>query len=364
MNTLDRAANNIRILAASMVEKANSGHPGGAMGGADFANVLFSKFLVYDPKNPRWIARDRFFLDPGHMSPMLYSVLALTGKYTLDELQQFRQWGSVTPGHPELDPDRGIENTSGPLGQGHVMAVGCAIAERFLVARFGQWLQHKTYAFISDGGIQEEISQGAGRLAGHLGLSNLIMFYDSNDVQLSTMVDEVDSEDVAAKYKAWNWNVIKIDGSDPKQISAALTAAIGEKERPTIIIGKTIMGRGAVTASGESMEGKTSTHGQPISKAGADIKATIAHLGGDPENPWQIFDDVKELYAVRAQELENIVRKRQSQYREWAAQNPELDSELSNMLAGKLPKLDFEAVEHKPNIATRQASADILGYLA
>jgi transketolase len=165
---MNRAADNIRILAASMVEKANSGHPGGAMGGADFVNVLFSEFLVYDPENPTWEARDRFFLDPGHMSPMLYSVLALTGKYTLSELQQFRQWDSPTPGHPEVNVARGVENTSGPLGQGHTYAVGAAIAAKFMQARFGQVMNQTIYAYISDGGVQEEISQGSGRIAGTL----------------------------------------------------------------------------------------------------------------------------------------------------------------------------------------------------
>ena len=165
-NNLNRAADNIRILSAAMVEKAKSGHPGGAMGGADFTNTLYAKYIVYDPDDATWINRDRFFLDPGHMSPMLYSVLAFTGKFTMDELKSFRQWGSVTPGHPEVDFARGIENTSGPLGQGHTMAVGAAIAEQFFTTRYGKWMSHKTYAFISDGGIQEEISQGAGRLAG------------------------------------------------------------------------------------------------------------------------------------------------------------------------------------------------------
>lgn len=150
---MNRAADNIRILAASMVEKANSGHPGGAMGGADFVNVLFSEFLVYDPENPRWEGRDRFFLDPGHMSPMLYSTLALTGKFTLDELKEFRQWGSPTPGHPEVDIMRGIENTSGPLGQGHTFAVGAAIAAKFLKARFNEVMNQTIYAYISDGGL-------------------------------------------------------------------------------------------------------------------------------------------------------------------------------------------------------------------
>ncbi len=361
---LNRAADNIRVLVASMVEKSKSGHPGGAMGGADFVNVLYSKFLVTDPDNPTWIARDRFFLDPGHMSPMLYSVLALTGKYTLEELQQLRQWGSVTPGHPELDPERGVENTSGPLGQGHTMAVGCAIAERFLVARFGETVAHKTYAFISDGGIQEEISQGAGRLAGHLGLSNLIMFYDCNKVQLSTMVDAVDREDYAAKYRAWHWNVIEIDGTDPAAITNALTEANAEKERPTIIIGHTVMGRGAVKADGTCFEGQCSTHGQPLSKSGADYAATVRNLGGDPENPWQIWDDVRELYASREKELREIVAVRHAAEKVWAEANPGKAATLDNYIKGKLPEIDFASIEQKANDATRNASAAVLSVLA
>lgn len=361
---LNRAADNIRILAASMVEKAKSGHPGGAMGGADFANVLYSRFLVSDPDDPTWFARDRFFLDPGHMSPMLYSVLALSGKYTIDELKQFRQWGSVTPGHPELNPERGVENTSGPLGQGHTMAVGCALAERFLVARFGETIAHKTYAFISDGGIQEEISQGAGRIAGFLGLSNLIMFYDSNDVQLSTDVDAVDTEDYAAKYRAWHWNVIEIDGTDPMAIADALQTAIAETERPTLIIGKTIMGRGCVKADGSNFEGQCSTHGQPLSKSGADYAATVKNLGGDPENPWVIWDDVADLYRKRDEQLRQIVKARMAAHDEWAKANPEKAAQLDDFIAGRIPEIDYSSIEHKANIATRTASSNILGVLA
>lgn len=361
---MNRAADNIRVLIAEMVEKAKSGHPGGAMGGADFANVLFSKFLVYDPSDPTWIARDRFFLDPGHMSPMLYSVLALTGRFSIEELQQFRQWGSVTPGHPELDPERGIENTSGPLGQGHAMAVGAAIAERFLAARFGEAVEHKTYAFISDGGIQEEVSQGAGRIAGTLGLCNLIMFYDSNKVQLSTMVDEVTGEDTAAKYRSWNWNVIEIDGSDPLAIAGALETAQREKEKPTLIIGRTIMAHGAVAADGKSLEGSIATHGQPLSKAGADVNATVKSLGGNPENPWQIWDDVKKLYADRRNELEGIVKERRAAYDRWAKNNPEKAEELKSFIDRKLPDLDWDAIQLKPGMASRAASAAVLGYLA
>lgn len=362
--TMSRAGDNLRILILSMVEKANSGHPGGAMGGADFANTLFSKYMVYDPANPEWIARDRFFLDPGHMSTMLYSVLALTGRYTMEELQQFRQWGSVTPGHPELDVKRGVENASGPLGQGHVMAVGCAIGERFLAAQFGKVVEHKTYAFISDGGIEEEISQGAGRIAGKLGLHNLIMFYDSNDVQLSTKVDEVTSEDTAAKYRAWGWNVIDIDGNDPEAISGALEVAHREEKRPTLIIGHTIMAKGAVAADGHSLEGQVNTHGQPLSKAGADIPLTIKGLGGDPENPWKIFDDVKELYAERRRQLEGIVARRHEEEKKWAAENPDLARRLEDYIAGRLPDLDWNSVTFKPDLATRGASATVLGFLA
>ncbi len=361
---LNRAADNIRVLAASMVEKAKSGHPGGAMGGADFVNVLYSSFLVTDPDNPTWIARDRFFLDPGHMSSMLYAVLALTGKYTIEELKGFRQWGSVTPGHPEVHPERGVENTSGPLGQGHVMAVGSAIAERFLQARFGDWISHKTYAFISDGGIQEEISQGAGRLAGYLGLHNLIMFYDSNDIQLSTEVKAVTAEDTAAKYRAWHWNVIEVDGTDPIAMAGALQTAIEEKHRPTLIIGKTIMGRGAVTAEGECFEGKCSTHGNPLSKSGASYEKTMEHLGADPADPWHIWDDVKKLYADRAEALRAEVKVRHEAEKVWRAEHPEEAKVLDGYLAGKLPDIDWKAIAHKPNIATRQASADVLGELA
>ena len=299
VNVMNKVADNIRILEAAMVEAAKSGHPGGSMGGTDFTNVLYSKYLVYDPEDPTWFARDRFFLDPGHMSPMLYGVLAMCGRYSIDDLKNFRQWQSATPGHPEVDFTRGIENGSGPLGQGHAMAVGAAIAERCIAARFGEVVAHKTFAFISDGGIQEEISQGAGRIAGFLGLNNLIMFYDSNKVQLATMVSEVSAEDTAAKYRAWNWNVIEIDGNNPIEIAGALENALNEEKRPTLIIGNTIMGKGCVTADGENYEFKTSTHGNPISKSGASYEKTVENLGGNPENPWIIWDETKELYAQR-----------------------------------------------------------------
>lgn len=361
---MNKAADNIRILSASMVEKAKSGHPGGAMGGADFINVLFSEFLEYDPEDPTWVSRDRFFLDPGHMSPMLYSVLCLSGKFKLDELKEFRQWGSPTPGHPELDLNRGIENTSGPLGQGHAYAAGAAVAAKFLKARLGEVVDQTIYAFISDGGIQEEISQGVGRIAGHLGLNNLIMFYDSNSIQLSTTTAEVTSEDVAKKYETWNWNVITIDGNNVEEIRNALTAAKAEKEKPTLIIGKTIMGLGAVTADGSSFESKVSTHGQPLSAAGADYKATVKNLGGDPENPFVIFPEVQELYDKRRQELKEIVAAKKAKELEWEKQNPELAAKKQKWFSRELPEINWEAIQQKAGSATRAASATVLGVLA
>lgn len=359
-----KAADNIRILSAAMVEKAKSGHPGGAMGGADFINILFNEYLNFDPDNPEWFQRDRFFLDPGHMSPMLYSVLGLCGFYTLDEIKQFRQWGSPTPGHPELDVKRGVENTSGPLGQGHAFGIGAAIAERFLVQRFGNLLTHKTYVYISDGGIQEEISQGAGRIAGFLGLHQLIMFFDSNDIQLSTKVEEVTSEDTAKKYEAWGWHVQTINGNHPVEIRKALDRAIAEKEKPNLIIGKTVMGKGAVDANGNSFEGKTSTHGQPLSAAGASFEKTIANLGGSPDNPFTIFEDVAAYYQTGLDRKRKIASGKKQELAQWENQNPDLAKKLDQFIRRELPQLDFSQIKQEENTATRNASGNVLAWLA
>ena len=328
-NLVTKAADNVRILSAAMVEKAKSGHPGGAMGGADYITVLYSEFLNYDPSDMTWINRDRFFLDPGHMSPMLYSILAMNGHYTMDELSNFRQWGSPTPGHPEVEPARGVENTSGPLGQGHAMAVGAAIAERFLVQRFGEWMAHKTYTFISDGGVQEEVSQGAGRIAGFLGLSNLIMFYDSNDIQLSSETSAVTIEDTAKKYEAWGWKVITIDGNNADAIRAALKEANAETEKPTLIIGKTIMGLGALKADGSCFERQCATHGMPLGEAGASFEKSIENLNGDPNNPFVIFDDVQEMFDKRKKELIAAAAEKKTAQLEWRNANPELAAKLA-----------------------------------
>ncbi|MBN2522203.1 MAG: transketolase [Bacteroidales bacterium] len=361
---IEKSADNIRILSAAMVEKAKSGHPGGAMGGADFVSILYSEFLNYDPRDGNWINRDRFFLDPGHMSPMLYSILTFAGYYSLHDIENFRQWESNTPGHPELNPSKGVENTSGPLGQGHAMAVGAAIAERFLAARFGEWMSHKIYTFISDGGVQEEISQGAGRIAGYLGLSNLIMFYDSNDIQLSTETSAVTHEDTAKKYSAWGWNVMTINGNDQQEIRNAIKAACNEKGRPTLIIGKTIMGKGAVTEDGRSFERQSETHGMPLSAAGASFEKTITNLGGDPEDPFVIFPEVKEFWnKVNAAKIQKANEKKDIQS-QWESENPELADKLKSFFEDKVPSIDFKSIEQKQNIATRGASGIVLSFFA
>ena len=360
---MNLAADNIRLLAVSMVEKAKSGHPGGAMGGADFINVLFSEFLVFDPDQPEWEGRDRFYLDPGHMSPMLYSALALQGKFTIDDLKTFRQWGSVCPGHPERDIKHGIENTSGPLGQGHTYAVGAAIAEKFLEARLGKtMMQHKIYAYISDGGVQEEVSQGAGRIAGLLKLSNLIMFYDANEIQLSTECNVVMKEDTRMKYESWGWNVLEINGNDPDEIRAALILANKVTERPTLIIGHTIMAKGARKDDGTSYEHSVKTHGAPL--GGDAYTNTVKNLGGDVENPFVVFDQVKELYANRNAELREIVKARHAEEAEWRKQNPELAAKMDDWFSGNAPKVDWSQLVQKRDAATRAASAACLGVLS
>ena len=360
---MNHAADNIRLLAVSMVEKAKSGHPGGAMGGADFINVLFSEFLVFDPDQPTWEGRDRFYLDPGHMSPMLYSALALQGKYTIDDLKTFRQWGTVCPGHPERDIIHGIENTSGPLGQGHTYAVGAAIAEKFLEARLGStMMQHKIYAYISDGGVQEEISQGAGRIAGLFKLNNLIMFYDANEIQLSTECDVVMRENTRMKYESWGWNVLEINGNDPDEIRAALILANKEEQRPTLIIGHTVMAKGARKEDGSSYERSVKTHGAPL--GGGAYENTVKNLGGDLNDPFVVFDDVKELYEKRNAELREVVKERHAAEAEWRKANPEKAEQMDAWFSGDAPKVDWSELVQKRDVATRVASANCLGVLA
>lgn len=364
IKTLNLAADNIRVLTAAMVEKAKSGHPGGAMGGADFINVLYSEYLIQDPENPLWEGRDRFFLDPGHMSPMLYSVLTFTGKFTLDELKELRQWGSPTPGHPELNYARGIENSSGPLGQGHTYAVGAALAAKCLYARTGNatFQKETIYTYISDGGIQEEISHGAARIAGTLGLDNLVMFYDANDIQLSTETQVVTVENTAARYLAMGWNVHTIDGNDVQQIREALDAALVRNGKPTLIIGHCVMGKGARQADGSSYERSCKTHGAPL--GGDAYRNTVKNLGYDPDNAFVIRPEVQELYDERRKELLGIVASRHEEEKAWAAANPEKAAQQEDWFAGRLPNIPWETLEQKQGEPTRNASSACLSLLA
>lgn len=361
---INRASNTLRILSAAMVEEAKSGHPGGAMGGADFINVLYSEFLNFDPSDLTWVNRDRFFLDPGHMSPMIYGILHMFHIFSTEELRNFRQWGSPTPGHPELDVARGIENTSGPLGQGHVFAVGAAITEKFLEARFGEWMSHRIYAYVSDGGIQEEISQGAGRIAGFLGLNNLIVFYDSNDIQLSTPTDVVSNEDTARKYESWGWKVIMINGNDQDQIRNALNQGINEKEKPTLIIGKTIMGKGARTEDNEKFEKQVSTHGMPLTKAGASFRKTVQNLGGDPDNPYRVPDVVKDYFQEIINKKAGTAKERKEEEKKWRKKNHKLAEKFDAFFKLEIPEIDFESIETAEGIATRAASKAVLAAFA
>jgi len=361
---LNKAADNMRILSAAMVEKAKSGHPGGAMGGADFINVLYTEFLNFDPDDLTWVNRDRFFLDPGHMSPMLYGILHMFGIFSIDDLKNFRQWGSPTPGHPELNAAKGVENTSGPLGQGHVFAVGAAITEKFLKERFGDWMSHMIYAFVSDGGIQEEISQGAGRIAGFLGLNNLIVFYDSNDIQLSTSTDAVSNEDTARKYESWGWKVIMINGNDQDQIRNALTQGVNEKEKPTLIIGKTIMGKGAVTADDERFEKQVSTHGMPLSKAGASFEKTLKNLGGNPDDPFEVSETLREHFKEIIEKKKIAARELKADEKKWRKKHPDLAEKFDRFFTLETHEIDYDAIEMGEGIATRAASKAVLATYA
>lgn len=358
------ASDNLKVLSIAMVEKANSGHPGGPMGGTDFMHILYTEFLNFDPDDMTWPHRDRFFMDAGHLSALLYAQLYLFGKYTKDDVAHFRQWGSCTPGHPEVDVKRGIENTSGPLGQGHAMGIGAAVAEKFLTTRFGDWMGHNIYTYISDGGVQEEISQGVGRIAGFLGLNNLVMFFDSNDVQLSTKTDEVTAEDTAMKYEAWGWKVKTIDGHNHDQIRRAIQEAKDEQDRPSLIIGRTIMGKGAVDENGDPYEGAVEMHGKPVSGTKASYEKTIEHLSGHVDHPFEIYPEVSDYYEEIISKKRAWVAGKKKEEASWRGVNPELTTKLDLFLSGKIPDIDFSQVEHKENGASREASAAVLGFLA
>ncbi|PTN38252.1 transketolase [Desulfonatronum sp. SC1] len=300
MNTTEpnqRAVNVIKGLVMDATRKANSGHPGGPMSSADMAYVLFHEFLRHDPRDPAWFNRDRFVLSAGHESMLLYGLLALVGHLNIQDLQDFRQLGSRTPGHPEEHMTPGVEATTGPLGQGLAMGVGMAVAERMLAARLGtDVVDHSTYVLASDGDMQEPVALGAASLAGHWGLGKLIVFYDSNQIQLSGPTNRSDCTDYRKLFEAFCWDVQEVDGHDHDQIREAIRRAKAETARPTLIIGHTVIAKGTA-----SMEGDFETHGAPLSPD--EIKATKRKLGLPEEETFHLPQDALDHFRARFPEL-------------------------------------------------------------
>ncbi|WP_028571575.1 transketolase [Desulfonatronum lacustre] len=300
MNTTEpnqHAVNVIKGLVMDATRKANSGHPGGPMSSADMAYVLFHEFLRHDPRDPAWFNRDRFVLSAGHESMLLYSLLTLIGHLNIQDLQDFRQLGSRTPGHPEEHMTPGVEATTGPLGQGLAMGVGMAAAERMLAVRLGaDVVDHSTYVLASDGDMQEPVALGAASLAGHWGLGKLIVFYDSNQIQLSGPTSRTDCTDYRKLFEAFCWDVLEVDGHDHDQIREAIRRAKAETARPTLIIGRTVIAKGTA-----SMEGDFETHGAPLSPD--EIKATKGKLGLPEDETFYLPQDAVNHFRARFPEL-------------------------------------------------------------
>jgi transketolase len=339
----------VKGLVMDATRKANSGHPGGPMSSADFAAVLFSEFLHYDPTDTGWFDRDRFVLSCGHESSLLYALLHLVGHVSLDDLKNFRQYGSKTPGHPELGVTPGVEATTGPLGQGLAMAVGMAAAEAHLRARLGpEAVDHHTYVIASDGDLQEGVSFGAASLAGVWGLSRLVVFFDSNKIQLAGPTSRCDCTDYKKIYEGICWNVIEIDGHDHEAIRGALKSA-QFSDKPTLIIGHTVMAKGTA-----SLEGSHETHGAPLSPE--EIKATKARLGLPPDEAFYVPEDVVAHFrrnfprlAKRAADWRARVEKRLQADKEFAALREALTAPRSEL------KLAFPPLVPGEKIATRSA---------
>ncbi len=348
-------ANAIRALAMDAVEKANSGHPGMPMGMADVATVLFRDFLKFDPKNPRWTDRDRFVLSAGHGSMLIYALLYLTGyeDVTIEDLRKFRQLGAKTAGHPEYGHASGIETTTGPLGQGLANAVGMALAERMMAARFGEITDHKTYVIVGDGCLMEGISQEAISLAGHLKLNKLIALFDDNSISIDGPTSLATSEDTIKRFEASGWNTMAVNGHNEAEIKEALGKA-QHSDKPVLIACKTTIAFGAPTKAG-----KASSHGSPLGKE--EIEGARAKLGWN-HPPFEIPERI--LASWRS-----VGERRSAAYEEWNARYAAHPSvEFERMLSGKLPsgwqeklqELKKAIVAKQPNEATRKSSQDVL----
>ena len=356
----------IRFLSADAVEKANSGHPGLPMGMADVAYVLWTQSMKYNPTHPEWVDRDRFVLSAGHGSMLLYSMLYLTGyPLSLDEIKQFRQWGSKTPGHPEFDLETGVETTTGPLGQGFATGVGMALATRMLATCYNKpghkIVDHSIYAIVSDGDMMEGISSEAASLAGHLGLSEIIYLYDDNKISLVGPTDWSFTEDVGARFRAYNWFVQEVDAYDRDAVAAAIEAAQAESERPSLIVTRSHIGYGAPTK-----QDTASAHGSPLGEA--EVNGAKEALGWPLEPTFLIPDDVlahMRLAVEKGQAAEVEWKARFEAYRE---EYPELAAEFEQRMRGELPEgwdagLPAFAGASKA-IATRNASGEVINAIA
>lgn len=354
----DKMANAIRFLSIDAIEKAKSGHPGLPMGAADIATVLFSRFLSYDPKKPDWPNRDRFVLSAGHGSMLLYALLYLTGyeDITLQQIKDFRQLGAKTAGHPEYGAAGGIETTTGPLGQGLANAVGMALGERLMNARFGDLISHYTYALAGDGCLMEGLSQEAVALAGHLCLSRLIVFWDDNNITIDGAVSLADNSDQAARFAACGWNVLRVDGHDQDEIAAAIEQA-KQAGKPSLIACKTTIGFGAPNKAGTS-----AAHGAPL---GAGEAAAARKALGWAEPPFLVPQDILDNWRLAGL---NAAKARVEWDKKFAALDIDTRAEFERLMRGDLPPGFAEAMsaykqklcEEAPGCATRQSSQQVL----
>ncbi len=357
--------NVMRGLAMDAVQKANSGHPGMPMGAADMAYVLWMQFLKHNPRNPLWPNRDRFILSAGHGSMLLYILLHLTGyDITLDDLKQFRQWGSKTPGHPEYDPHLGVELTTGPLGQGFGTGVGMAIAERWLAHYFNRpgfpIVDHYIYAIVSDGDLMEGISHEAASLAGHLGLGRIIYLYDDNHISIDGPTSLAFTEDVAQRFTAYGWHVERVDGHDREAIAQAIEAARQETDRPSLIIARTHIAYGS-----PNKQDTASAHGAPLGEE--EVRLTKERLGLPPDRTFWVPDEVYTHMRQAVKRGEEWEREWREMFERYRQAYPDLAEEFERALDGKLPEgwdVDLPTFEPGQNIATRKASGAVLNAIA
>lgn len=361
------AINTIRFLAVDAIQKANSGHPGLPLGAAPMAYVLWTRFLKHNPANPKWFDRDRFILSAGHGSMLLYSLLYLTGyDLPLEQLQQFRQWGSMTPGHPEYGLAPGVEVTTGPLGQGFATGVGMAVVEAFLAARYNrpghEIVNHFTYGIVSDGDLMEGVASEAASLAGHLGLGKLVYLYDDNKVSLAGTTHLAFTEDVARRFEAYGWQVQQVaDGNDLAAIEAALQSARAEKTKPSLIMVRTIIGYGA-----PNKQGKFQVHGSPLGVE--EVKLTKQNLGWPLEPPFFVPGEVLEHFRSALERGKQAEAEWQARWARYQQAFPDLAAELERAMCGTLPP-DWDAElptfpADAKGIATRVASGKTLNALA